>query len=206
MRKTQRYAENQGCHFEIIQPDEVPAILPELRAISDAWLSEKKTREKGFSLGSFSEDYIRRFPIAIVRRKGAIEAFANIWKSGQSEEISLDLMRQVEKPVNGVMDYMFTNVILWGKQQGFHWFNMGMAPLAGLENRHLGPIWQRVGALAYRFGENFYNFQGLRQYKDKYDPIWEPTYLASPGGLALPRILTNLAALIGGGLRGVVTK
>ncbi len=206
MRKTQRYAENQGCHFEIIPPDGVPAILPELRGISDAWLSEKKTREKSFSLGSFSEDYIRRFPVAIVRRKGAIEAFANIWESGQSEELSLDLMRQVEKPVNGVMDYMFTNVILWGKQQGFHWFNMGMAPLAGLENRHLGPIWQRVGALAYRFGENFYNFQGLRQYKDKYDPIWEPTYLASPGGLALPRILTNLAALIGGGLRGVVTK
>jgi phosphatidylglycerol lysyltransferase len=206
MRKTQRYVENQGCSFEIVPAECVPAILPELRAISDAWLSEKKTREKGFSLGSFSGDYICRFPVAIVRKGGMIEAFANIWTSGQSEELSLDLMRQVERPVNGVMDYMFINVILWGKQEGFHWFNMGMAPLAGLENRHLGPIWQRVGALAYRFGENFYNFQGLRQYKDKYDPIWEPTYLASPGGFALPRILTNLAALISGGLRGVVTK
>jgi phosphatidylglycerol lysyltransferase len=67
-------------------------------------------------------------------------------------------------------------------------------------------MWSRVGALTYRLGENFYNFQGLRQYKDKFDPVWEPMYLASPGGLALPRILTNLAALISGGLRGVVTK
>ncbi|HEY8183629.1 MAG TPA: phosphatidylglycerol lysyltransferase domain-containing protein, partial [Thermoanaerobaculia bacterium] len=57
-----------------------------------------------------------------------------------------------------------------------------------------------------RFGEHFYNFQGLRQYKEKFDPIWEPMYLASPGGLALPRILTNLATLISGGLRGVVAK
>jgi phosphatidylglycerol lysyltransferase len=55
-------------------------------------------------------------------------------------------------------------------------------------------------------GENFYNFQGLRQYKEKFDPVWEPTYLASPGGLVLPRILTNLATLISGGLRGVVAK
>ena len=81
-----------------------------------------------------------------------------------------------------------------------------MAPLSGLENRSLGTLWNRVGALAYRFGENFYNFQGLRQYKEKFDPQWEPMYLASPGGLALPRILTNLAALISGGLRGVISK
>lgn len=206
MRRTQRYVENQGGSFEIVPPECVPAILPELRAISDSWLNEKKTREKGFSLGSFSEDYMRRFPIALVRKEGRIEAFANIWQSGANEEISLDLMRQAEKPTNGCMDYMFINVILWGKAQGYRWFNIGMAPLAGLENRHLGPLWQRLGAITYRFGENFYNFQGLRQYKDKYDPIWEPTYLASPGGLALPRILTNLAALISGGLRGVVTK
>ena len=45
-----------------------------------------------------------------------------------------------------------------------------------------------------------------RQYEEKFDPEWEPIYLASPGGLALPRILTNLAALIAGSLRGVVAK
>jgi phosphatidylglycerol lysyltransferase len=81
-----------------------------------------------------------------------------------------------------------------------------MAPLAGLENRALAPLWNRVGALVYRFGENFYNFQGLREYKEKFDPIWEPRYLASPGGLMLPRILANVAALISGGLTGIVKK
>jgi lysylphosphatidylglycerol synthetase-like protein (DUF2156 family) len=46
----------------------------------------------------------------------------------------------------------------------------------------------------------------LRQYKEKFDPEWEPKYLASPGGLALPRILTNIASLISGGLKGVIAK
>ena len=41
----------------------------------------------------------------------------------------------------------------------------------------------------------FYNFQGLRAYKEKFNPMWEPRYLAYPGGLALPRILADVAAL-----------
>jgi phosphatidylglycerol lysyltransferase len=81
-----------------------------------------------------------------------------------------------------------------------------MAPFSGLESRALAPLWSRVGAFMYEHGEHFYNFQGLREYKEKFDPIWAPRYLVSPGGFALPRILTSLAALIGGGIRGVVAK
>jgi len=149
---------------------------------------------------------VRRFPIAVVRKDARVVAFANVWASGENEELSVDLMRHAGDAPAGVMDYMFLNLMLWGQERGFGWFNLGVAPLSGLENRALGTIWSRAGALTYRMGENFYNFQGLRQYKEKFDPQWEPVYLASPGGLALPRILTNLAALIAGGLRGVVAK
>jgi phosphatidylglycerol lysyltransferase len=201
MRQTLRRVERE-CSFEIIDP---APVIDELRAISDSWLAQKRTREKGFSLGFFSDDYIRRCKVAIVRRDDHIVAFANLWE-GAGEELSSDLMRQLPDAPAGVMDYMFVTLILWGQQQGYRWFNLGMAPLSGLEDRAIGTLWTRVGALAYRFGENFYNFQGLRQYKEKFDPVWEPMYLASPGGLALPRILTNLTALISGGLRGVISK
>jgi phosphatidylglycerol lysyltransferase len=204
MRKMQRRVESEACTFEI--STDPASILPELREISDSWLSEKRTREKGFSLGSFVDHYMRRFPVAVVRRGTHIVAFANLWAAGQKEEISVDLMRQRSDAPNGVMDYMFLQLMLWAQAEGYRWFNLGMAPLSGLENRTLGTLWNRLGALTYRFGENFYNFQGLRQYKEKFDPVWIPMYLASPGGLALPRILTNLATLISGGLRGVVTK
>ncbi len=204
MRKMMRRVESESCSFEIIH-DPLP-LLPELRAISDSWLSEKKAREKGFSLGFFAEEYVRRFPIAVVKREDRIVAFSNIWTSAEKEELSVDLMRHAADAPAGVMDYMFAQLMVWGAEEGYRWFNLGMAPLSGLENRSLGRLWNRVGALAYRFGEDFYNFQGLRQYKEKFDPEWQATYLASPGGLALPRILTNLAALIAGGLRGVVAK
>jgi phosphatidylglycerol lysyltransferase len=58
----------------------------------------------------------------------------------------------------------------------------------------------------FRHGEHFYNFQGLRQYKAKFDPVWEPRYVASPAGIALPRILTNISSLISGGLMGMIAK
>jgi phosphatidylglycerol lysyltransferase len=75
-----------------------------------------------------------------------------------------------------------------------------------LEDHALAPLWNRLGAFMFRHGEHFYNFQGVRRYKEKFAPEWEPCYFASPGGLALPRILTNIAALIVGGLKGVVSK
>jgi len=107
---------------------------------------------------------------------------------------------------HGVMDYLFIQLMLWGKQEGYRWFNLGMAPLSGLGDRVPSPLWSRLGAFIFRHGEHFYNFQGLRQYKEKFDPDWEPRYLATPAGLVLPRILTNLATLISGGLKGVVGK
>jgi phosphatidylglycerol lysyltransferase len=115
-------------------------------------------------------------------------------------------MRFLPDAPENVMEYLFLQLMLWGKQEGYRWFNLGMAPLSGLEDRALAPLWNRLGAFMFRHGEHFYNFQGLRRYKDKFDPEWEPRYLASPGGLALPRILTNITALISGGLKGVITK
>jgi phosphatidylglycerol lysyltransferase len=198
--------EKEGCRFEVAPVTMVPSLLPELQAISDAWLKEKHTREKGFSLGFFATGYLQQCPIAIVRRAEKIVAFANLWYGAGKEELSLDLMRYLPQAPDNVMEYLFLQLMLWGKQEGYQWFNLGMAPLSGFTDRALAPLWTRLGALVFRHGEHFYNFQGLRRYKEKFDPEWEPKYLASPGGLALPRVLTNIASLISGGFRGVVTK
>jgi phosphatidylglycerol lysyltransferase len=105
-----------------------------------------------------------------------------------------------------VMQYLFTELMLWGQREGYRHFRLGMAPFSGLESRALAPLWTRAGAFMYQHGEHFYNFQGLREYKNKFDPVWEPRYLASPGGVALPRILTNVATLISGGIAGLLAK
>ena len=206
LRYTRRKFEKEGYRFEVIQPESVADHLDTLKNISDAWLTEKNIREKGFSLGFFQPDYIRRCPVAFVIRNKRIEAFANLWTGAQLAELSLDLMRYLPGATEGVMEYLFICLMLWGKEQGYRWFNLGMAPFSGLENRALAPLWNRLGAFVFRYGEHFYNFQGLRQYKEKFDPEWRPKYLASPGGLALPQVFANLATLISEGTKGVVAK
>jgi len=206
MRRVRRQVEKEGCTFAILEPEEAAPLLPELRDISDAWLADKGTREKGFSLGRFDPAYIRRFPIAVVRRGMRIVAFANVWRAGANAELSPDLMRYRPDAPEGVMEYLFIELMLWGAAQRYTWFNLGMAPLSGMEQRALAPLWNRFSALVFRHGEHFYNFQGLRQYKEKFDPEWSPRYLAAPGGLALPRVLADVATLISGGLTGVLAK
>jgi phosphatidylglycerol lysyltransferase len=206
LRYTSRKLEKEGCRFEVLPPECVAVYLDQLKSISDAWLREKNTSEKGFSLGFFQPDYIRRCPVALVTRNGRIEAFANLWAGAQLEELSLDLMRYLPEAADDVMEFLFICLMLWGKEQGYRWFNLGMAPFSGLENRALAPLWNRLGAFVFRYGEHFYNFKGLRQYKEKFSPQWRPKYLASPGGLALPRIFVNLATLISGSVKGIVTK
>jgi phosphatidylglycerol lysyltransferase len=206
-RRTLRKLEEEGCTFALIETEGVSAILPELKNISDSWLAAKNTREKRFSLGFFSPDYLQKTPLGIVRNQDEkILAFANLWLGANKEELSLDLMRYLEDAPHGIMEYLFIKLILWGKQEGYHWFNLGMAPLSGLESHELAPWWDRLGTFVFRYGEHFYNFQGLRQYKEKFDPQWKPKYLACPGGMALPRIFTNLGTLISGGVKGVVSK
>jgi phosphatidylglycerol lysyltransferase len=206
LRHTQRKLEKEGCLFEVIPYGGVSSLLPELKQVSDAWLVEKNTREKGFSLGFFNEGYLKYFPVGIVRKNGRIVAFANLWLGAEKEELSIDLMRYLSDAPHNVMEYLFVQLMLWGKREGYQWFNLGMAPLSGLEDRALAPLWNRVGAFIFRHGEHFYNFQGLRQYKEKFGPEWKSRYLASPGGFALPHILADLASLISGGLKGVISK
>lgn len=206
LRRTKHQMERQGCRFEVVPPAELEPLLPVLQNISDDWLGSKKTREKGFSMGSFDLDYIRRFPAAVVRRNGRPVAFANLLRGAEKEELSPDLMRYRHDAPHGVMEYLFIELMMWGKAEGYRWFNLGMAPLTGLEDRALAPFWNRAGVVVARFGENFYNFEGLRRYKEKFDPVWTPRYIATVGGLALPRILLNLAALTSGGLAGVVRR
>src|SRR3989442_7461050 len=86
-----------------------------------------------------------------------------------------------------VMEALFVHLMQWGKQQGYRWFMLGMAPLSGFEQSPVAPVWNRIGAFLYEHGESVYHFQGLRTYKEKFNPIWEQHYLAYPGGPRLPR-------------------
>jgi phosphatidylglycerol lysyltransferase len=206
LRHALRHLEHHGASCRIVLPAEVPAIIDDLQSVSDDWLEHKAGGEKGFSLGFFRRDYVERFPVAVVERNGRIVAFASVWPGPNAIELSIDLMRYHHEAPNGVMEGLMVYLMRWGKDQGYRSFSLGMAPLSGFEGSPVAPLWNRLGSFLYSHGEKFYNFQGLRAYKDKFHPSWESRYLAYPGGLRLPRTLADVAALIAGGYRRILIK
>lgn len=206
LRHTNRKFGQQGLEFSIFNSGDVLSKIQDLKAISDRWMELKSTGEKGFSVGFFDPDYISQCDIAVIKRRDQLIAFTNLWKAADKSELSIDLMRYLPDAPKGVMEYLFIQLMLWGKVNGYQRFSLGMAPLAGLQSHPLAPAWMKAGSFIFQHGEHFYNFEGLRSYKEKFNPVWKPKYIACPGGTGLPRILLDVAALIAGGPSRIFIK
>lgn len=197
--------EKAGGRFEILQGAALAALLPELRQVSDAWLEKKHQFEKGFSIGRFDEVYLSRFPCAVVwDAAGQVAGFANLLEGRSGEELSVDLMRYrpeaaEESGLGDVIEYLFVRIMMFGKEAGFTRFNLGMAPLSSVGELRWARSFERLAHLFFRHGEHWFNFQGLRRFKEKFEPVWEPRYMAYPKPWDWPAAVTSTALLIAGG-------
>ncbi|MEN5363357.1 GNAT family N-acetyltransferase [Brevundimonas intermedia] len=202
LRTAVNRAEREGSSFEVLSPGSAGPIADELREISDAWLAMHEGSEKSFSMGRFDAAYLDLTPLAVVREGGRIVAFANLLTS--PDEAAVDLMRHRPDAPHGVMDYLFIRCAQWAKAEGLASFDLGMAPLAGLEDRRIAPVFARVGALVFEEGGALYGFQGLRSYKGKFGPDWRSRFIAAPVSTPLPLALLDVALLTSGGWLGML--
>jgi phosphatidylglycerol lysyltransferase len=211
LRTAVNRAEREGASFEVLPPGSASGLESQLKAVSDAWLADHNGVEKAFSLGRFDVDYLDLTPLAVVRQRGEgeagpgrIVAFANLLPgAGEAREVAIDLMRHTPDAPPGVMDYLFIRSIQWAAAEGYAHFDLGMAPLAGLEDRRGAPVFGRVGALVFEEGGALYGFQGLRAYKSKFAPDWRPRFIAAPASTPLALALLDVALLTSGGWAGV---
>jgi phosphatidylglycerol lysyltransferase len=199
-RQILRRAERDGARFRVMPPVEVTARLAELRAVSDDWLRSKAVSERQFSIGYFDDRYLQHFPCAVVESSadGRVLAFANLLRGPQRGELSIDLMRYRSDGPR-VMDFLFVSLFLYGREQGYKRFNLGMAPLASVGQARGAHQRERLANLLFQHGEHWYNFQGLRYYKEKWEPDWQPRYMGYAGAWEWPVAIAYVSALIAGG-------
>ena len=182
-----------GFTFCVVEPPHSSKFISEIKKISDCWLGGET--EKGFSVVSFCEDYVSRFPIALLHNtEGKVIAFATL-ATDYRQTITIDLMRNCKESPHGTMDVLFTNIILWAKESGFQKCSLGMAPLANVGNCKHSFISEKLIHYVYRYGNKKYNFKGLKEFKGKFATDWEPKYLAYKKSF-LPIIFLQLIVLI----------
>jgi phosphatidylglycerol lysyltransferase len=177
---------NAGYQFIVHEPPISDEILEQLRAISDEWLTTMHGSEKRFSLGWFDDDYLRNSSIAAVHSPNEwITAFATLVPEYQLNELSVDLMRRRANIENGVMEFLFVGMFEWAKEHGYDSFNLGLSALSGVGNNPEDPTIEKIMHFVYEHINQFYNFKGLHNFKEKFHPDWSPRYLIYPNTTTL---------------------
>lgn len=177
-------------NYEFKVEDPTDNLLSQMKIVSDKWLENKN--EMGFSLGFFDEDYLKRTKIACIYKNNELLAFANLQPFYDDKTLSIDLMRYDRSNEDGLMDFIFIKLILWGQENNFEKFYLGMAPLSKVGDKIYSKKKEKILNIVYNTQNKIYNFKGLRNYKDKFKPNWSNKYIAYTSDFNLPYILINV--------------
>jgi len=188
-----RQMEGMGVETRHYESPIADDIIAQLKDVSDEWLQIPGRRERTFTLGMFEESYVRSTPVvAAVDKDGKVLAFVNLIATPDGKEITIDLMRRRTEAPNGIMDYLFVKLFLYAKERRFERFNLGMAPMAGFQEREVASAEERAIHSFFQQLNFLFSFRGLRQYKAKFATSWEPRYLVYRNALELPRLALAL--------------
>ncbi|MGB9905164.1 MAG: phosphatidylglycerol lysyltransferase domain-containing protein [Desulfotomaculales bacterium] len=202
-RKSLRWSVNRmlrkGYTTKMFFPPLADETLKELKDVSEEWLKLQHGGEKRFSLGWFDPHYLRQCPVmAVVDPEGKIQAFANLIPEYRRNEGTVDLMRRRGED-SGLMDLLFVRLIKYFREQGYATFNLGLAPLAGVGDYPEAGVPEKVLNFFYQHFNQLYAFKGLRRFKEKFGPRWEPRYLVYTSPLLLPKIALAITTANAGG-------
>ena len=185
--------ERAGYRAEVHLPPLDNALIASLHEISDAWLTMRHGGEMHFSDGWFEDSYIRNGPVIVVYdADGQTIAFANLVPEFQKNELTIDLMRHYSKVEHGTMEFLFSKMLQWAKDNGYSTFSLGLSAIVGVGEKPDDPRAEQALHTISEYVSRFYNFKGLHNFKEKFNPQWEPRYLAYPGASTLPLVLSTI--------------
>jgi phosphatidylglycerol lysyltransferase len=193
LRNKLKQLEKSGMRIIRYGPPLPERVLWQAQEVSDEWLRLPGRQERGFSLGRFEPNYIRATPLFTVTDKdGRMLAFANIIPSYRQGEATIDLMRHRADAPNGTMDYLFVQLFLYNREQGFTRFSLGLAPMAGFQEKEEASPAEKAVHFFFQHLNFLFSFIGIRHYKAKFASSWEPRYMIYRRVLDLPKLAIAL--------------
>jgi phosphatidylglycerol lysyltransferase len=184
----------QGYTSHINAPPLRDGLIQKLKAVSEEWLKITGRSEIVFSQGMFIEKEIKdQTVIAVENSEEKIIAFLNIVPDYVKNEGTYDLLRRTTDAPNGIMDYMLIEIFNYFKTEGIQYVNLGFAPMSGLDDPH--NFTEKSLKFAYEKIRSFSHYKGQRDYKEKFNPIWNDRFLIYSNDydlLQIPAVLTQV--------------
>ncbi|WP_243293040.1 phosphatidylglycerol lysyltransferase domain-containing protein [Bacillus sp. FJAT-47783] len=189
LRTRKNKFDRKGYRFHIKYPPFSQSLLNDLAKISKSWLGNRS--EKSFSVSFFDEEYVSKFPVALLTNPdGEIIAFATLAEEAKTKKkLHIDIMRYNRNSPHGTMDVLFVSIFQWACDHGYHFCGLGVAPLANVGETKEARKCEKIAHFLFEHSKYHYNFKGLKEYKGKFSPIWEPKYLAYKKSLLFVLIL-----------------
>lgn len=149
--------------------------VKELRIVSDEWLTAGR-REYAFMMGYFDRQYLAKCRIFAVYKGNEMVAYTNLLPSFTGKDMSIDHMRFKRHVSPATMHFLLLKTIIALNESGAETLNLGLSPLSKLDE-NTDRVTKAVLSTVRRLGGRYYSFAGLEQFKGKFGPQWEPTYL-----------------------------
>jgi phosphatidylglycerol lysyltransferase len=106
-------------------------------------------------------------------------------------------MRYIPGSHWGAMDYLFMQMMLIQKNEGFHTFNFAVAPFVGIGNRPNATLTEKAVNQVFERLDWFLHSNGIKQYKLKFEPQWRDVFVAYQGGpIGLLRLALNVNRIL----------
>ena len=168
------------------------SITEQIRTISEEWVADKGLPEMGFTLGGLDElddDRVRcLIAIDTDHTVHGITSFLPVYRDEQIIGWTLDFMRRRTTGFPGVMEYLIATAALQFRDDGAEFLSLSGAPLARIDRDDDRDAVQRLLDMLGRILEPVYGFQSLLDFKAKFQPTYQPLWLAYPDPAALPGI------------------
>jgi lysylphosphatidylglycerol synthetase-like protein (DUF2156 family) len=163
-------------------------LFEQFQKISKDWLHYKKLPEMGFTLGAVDtvrEGNVRTYFAA--NSPGQVQGFVSWHPIYASHGWVLDLMRKKKGAMPGLMEFLIAHSARLLKEEGYSRLSLGASPLPSdvLEDEFSGKGW--LLSLIKNSLQDYYNFDGLYAFKQKFQPERKPLYLFYPGWSSLTR-------------------
>jgi len=198
-KKSLRNAVNKvierGYKAQIHKPPIKDGVIQKIKAVSDEWLADTGRDEIIFSQGMFIWEELKNNTIITVENsEEKVVAFLNIIPDYAPEESTYDLIRKTKDAPNGVLDFIMIEMFKYLKSSGYKYVNLGFAPMSGLDDPHT--FSERSMKFAYEKIRAFSHYKGLRDFKEKYTPVWYNKYLIYDNDYDLIQIPMALTKVI----------
>jgi phosphatidylglycerol lysyltransferase len=183
--------------FEVSENNHAETLLDELYLVSTDWLGHGH-HERTFTVGYFDRQQLKQCRLMLLRDASSnkIIAFANELNTYNTELASIDMMRHIKNAPNSAMDFLFICMFKYFYEQGYKKFSLGIAPLSGIANKQNLSVEERSMNYIFESSKRFFSFKGLRDFKAKFEPVWQERFLMYRGsalslakiGLALSKV------------------